>query len=495
MNNENHDDQTNIDSMNPTESTESQEAQPTVPAIQPLAPATKWYKKKAFLVGLITVIVLGGGISAWTLTLKSTPKQTPQTPVTNNSTTTASTNLQPNQICFTRLAHIVCVDSKGQNRVRYDLPKLPNGQTITDLVAMPDQSQYLAFFSDGKNSSVWTLNSKLEVNKQLNFSEGLMPDDLPDSGASFSIDGKSVVLALDTDPSNSELKGIYRYDLSSGKLTMLIKANAFGSVAVLKDGHILYGSWDGSSGSIYVMNADGTGARVLNLSPINGVPGGDVFSYDSRTDKVLVFGWDNQSKEEIGYANSSALLSGKTLSIIPTDPDQYSSAFFTGSDTIIAFEGAKANIIDLKGKVVATVTQAGEPIGPLDTSSFTKSAEQTEQISEQISGYSSAPADFQTFIAPYFSQQYAQCTKAYGGTQEFMLSVIAVVRDTFVRTGESCADGGSVYYEKINGIWTKTTLPGQSISNCSDVNKYAYTNEIIPTCAADNGQVINNTNP
>ena len=441
------------------------------------------------------MIDIGGGISAWALTHKSTPKQTSQTPVTNTSTTTASTNLQQNQLCFTRLAHIVCVDSEGQNRIRYDLPKLQNGQTITNLVAMPDQSEYLAFFSDGKNSSVWTLNSKLEVNKQLNFGEGLMPDGLPDSSASFSRDGKSVVLALDTDPSNSEYTGIYRYDLSSGKLTKLIKANAFGSVAVLKDGHILYNTWDGSSGSIYVMNADGTSAHELNLAPIDGVPGGDAFSYDSQTDRVLVFGWDDQSKKEIGYANSSALISNKAMSIIPTEPDQYSSAFFTKTDTIIAFEGAKANIIDLKGTVVATVEQVGEPIGLLDPSSFNKSAEQTEQISEQISGYSTAPADFQAFIAPYFSQQYAQCTKATDGTDEFGLSITEVVRDTFVQTGETCADGGSVYYEKINGTWTKTTLSGQSISSCSDVNKFAYTKVIIPTCAAANDQAVNNTNP
>src|SRR5665213_1910263 len=262
MNNENHDDQPNINSLNPTEITESQEAQNTVSAIQPLAPATKWYKKKAFLVGLIAVVVIGGGISAWALTHKSTPKQTSQTPVTNTATTTPSTNLQPNQICFTRLAHIVCVDSKGQNRVRYDLPKLQNGQTITNLVAMPDQSQYLAYFSDGNNNSVWTLNSKLELNKQLNFGGGLIPDGV----GSFSIDGKSIVLALDTDPSNSERQGIYRYDLSSGILTKLILTGANGSVAVLKDGHILYGSWDGVSESIHVMNADGTDVRGLNYA-------------------------------------------------------------------------------------------------------------------------------------------------------------------------------------------------------------------------------------
>jgi hypothetical protein len=130
----------------------------------------------------------------------------------------------------------------------------------------------------------------------------------------------------------------------------------------------------------------------------------------------------------------------------------------------------------------------------LDTSAFKKSTEQTEQTSDLIGGYNTAPADFQAYILPLYTQQNAQCLKDNNDTTEFGMSIIKVVNDTFAQTGESCQDGGNVYYKKVSGSWTKTDLYGQSINECATVNKYAYTKEIIAQCDS-NGNSIANTNP
>lgn len=486
MNDKNPETQQNINPINQIEGQSPQEPQPVIP----LAPGHKWNRKKIVMALAVILVLSAGSAAALVLTHKK--------PKANNSVAAASISqrsqptsktLDQNQACFVRLAYLVCVDANGLNRIRYDLPKLKDGSKINSLVAMPNQSKYIATFSNSKSTVYWSLDSTLKLVKQLDFG-GLTHD----GRIAFSVDGKSIVLTLDGNPSNSAQQGIYRYDLSSSKLTKLVSTNAFGAVAETKDGHLLYGSYDGTSGSLFEANPDGSSARKLSLAPIVGITAGQEFSYDLSADKILVFGWDSQSKKVLGYTDSASLSSGKALGIITTEPDQYTSAFFINANTIIGFEGVKANILDLKGNVVATIKQAGEPVGMLDTSAFKKSTEQTEQPSELIGGYNTAPADFQAYILPLYTQQNTQCLKDTGDTTEFSMSIIKVVGDTFVQTGESCSDGGNVYYEKINGSWTKTDLYGQSINECTTVNKYAYTKEIIAQCDS-NGNSIANTNP
>jgi hypothetical protein len=484
MNNENPETQQNTNPVNQVEGQSPQELQPVAPP----TPNQKWYRKKIVLAIAIILVLVAGGAAALVLTHKK-PTSNNDT-VANNSTQKPQTTpktLKQNQLCFVRLAYLVCVDSSGQNRVRYDLPKLQDGSTINSLVATPDQSQYVATFSNGKNIVYWTLDTTLKPVKKLDFGGLVRTDYL--GRIAFSVDGKSIVLNLDANPNNSAQKVIYRYNLSSGKLTKVINANAFGSIAETKDGHVLYGSYD-----LFEVNTDGSGVRKLSLAPITGITAGLEFSYDLSADKVLVLGWDSQNKNVLGYADSASFSSGKALSIVPTEPDQYTSAFFVDSNTIIGFEGVKANIFNLKGSVTATVKQAGEPVGLLDTSAFKKSTEQTEQTSDLIGGYNTAPADFQAYILPLYTQQNAQCLKDNNDTTEFGMSIIKVVNDTFAQTGESCQDGGNVYYKKVSGSWTKTDLHGQSINECATVNKYAYTKEIIDQCVS-NGNPIANTNP
>lgn len=447
-------------------------------------PSRKGKGRLVVLLIILFVLIAGGGVAAWYYLTQSKTEPT-KTATTNNTETTKLDKRQP---CFVRAAHIVCVDSDGKNRKRFDLPVLKDGSTVKSLYPTPDQKKYAAVYGLENKSSVWILNDKLEAEKELKLDESFKSFR---PSVAIAKDGKTVVLGLTKSGTPGVTTDLYRYDLATDKLTQLTNTGSSLDIAVLSDGRILY---TGAGGVLYVMKPDGTDPKQLSIAPLQAAVGGHEFSYDAAVDKLLVFGFDAKQKSALGITDITGLLAGKPLNAVTIDPLQYFSGFYVDSDSVMAFIGAKANIIDLQGKVKTEISLVGEPIGMLDTSGFKASEVQAEKVSELIPGYGKAPADFQAFIAKKYNDENPGCVKASAGEFEYSIIVYKVVRDTFVQTGEACSDGGRIHYKKVNGEWVDTKLGGQSTSDCKAVNAIAYTKEIITECL-DGAKNIANTNP
>jgi hypothetical protein len=382
------------------------------------------------------------------------------------------------------------------------------------LVASPDQSQFLAEYTPYSTlstgpSTIWLLNNKLQLNKQINLPSGMV---LPlwDESLTFTRDGKSLLLFLTTpsDKNNSEV--IYSYNIASGHFTQLSSwgTDYLGPLVQIGDNQLIYG-YTNSSGKNVIgdMSMAGHYQATYNL-PTPYINGGNSFGYDWQSNSLFAASCQPNScgqKPILEYISAASLV--KNMSFVPllsssallpfSSVLQTPEALFTNqANVLFVLEGYQAQIFNIAtNKLVSTFVQAGTPVGLLDTTNFTPSTSQAEQTSDEIIGYSTAPADVQQLALSIFNTNSSQCIQSYS-TSEYTLTIAGVVRDSFTDLGSGCtgAEGVDTYYAKVNGVWTYTGIQNQSVPDCSVVNKYAYTKILISVCLS-NGADIANANP
>ena len=447
------------------------------------------------------------------------PVSTKSTSTTVKSTFAQSTYPAHAKICFLRLDYLECVDNQGQNRVRYSIP-LPNDQyTVTSLVASPDQSQFLAeyksYSSPTDASTIWLLNDKLQMIKQINFPKGAtLPIEF--SSFIFTRDEKSIILFLTTAKEQSfNNAAIYSYNITSGNFTRLSSwsANYLGSLAQIGDNQLIYG-YTNTSGQNLIEDISMTGQKQAPYNlPTPYISGGKSFSYDWQSNTLFATSSQPNSSTPgqdtspiLEYINTADLVKNKpfiplsslTSSLPASVSLQTPLALFTNQANILfVFEGYQAQIFNIAtNTLINTFVQAGTPVGLLETTDFTPSAIQTEQASDNIIGFSTAPADVQQLALSIFNTNSPQCTQS-DSTSEFDLTISAVVRDSFtdIQSGCTGSEGNSEFYAKVNGVWIFTGISNQAVPECSVVNEYAYTKILISECLSSSAKDIANNNP
>ena len=98
------------------------------------------------------------------------------------------------------------------------------------------------------------------------------------------------------------------------------------------------------------------------------------------------------------------------------------------------------------------------------------------------------PSDFGNYITSVYASQKAKCAAT-----TFSIGS-PVVRDQFAVVNESCGAGSAVFYAKVDGQWQQA-FGSQNLPECSDVDKYSFTKELVAECFSSTGSVVTNTNP
>ncbi len=402
------------------------------------------------------------------------------------------TQVPPPKLCYVRLAHLVCSDTDGKKAVRYDLPALPD-HAIVNLESSPDQSQFLSFYQYPPDHGTWLLNNKLQIIKKLS-----IPAELQPNTPSWTRDGKSILLELS---SSSKKPQVYRFTLATGELKQLTDSGTNSQPSETQSGQILYAHQNDQGGwESYVMEADGSRQRTLgdiarSFKPSFG------FSYDTTSDMVFAYGQVGD-KSQIAYGNIKDLLAGQAAQTIQVGVNAGDQIVKIGDNTLAISHNAGGQVIKISsGQKIADLSHFNSPVGLLKVVSldgFTKSAQQEESPYERIDKLAGAPTDFQDFIKREFDKADAACKAdkilSAAGYEQTM-RIIQVLRESFAKVGEFCGDGGSIYYAKVDTVWTKTSLPGQAIASCADVNRYKFPKDMIARCINDKGVEQANNNP
>ena len=417
----------------------------------------KWRQRK-FIIPTALFLPMAAALLLWVFVWDRNPKPSQ----------TSTARISGNSICYVRLAHLDCLNTGGTDETRYDLPKIA-GNDIGNLALSPDSTKFLTWGVTA--NGIWLLDNKLKTSEQVNLNTNL---DV--SYPSWSRGSKSILLEGDGSDNDRQ---IYRYTFSTQKLDKLTDSGFNSTPYETKDGHILYGYFDGkTSWYPYLMAADGSNKQLAgNFGQLIDILG---FSYDANYDTIFVYGTihgTNGASSEVAYETITDMLAGKAPQTVRA---QISSSGdwvgYVDSSKILVADSGAGTILDLKtGKTIATISHFSEPVGILSNSllaSLTKSAQQKEQPYERISNLSSAPADFQTFIKGAFTKQDAQCTSSGGppGIEE-NFTINAVVRDGYASVVEGCGEGAVYYYVKANDAWTQVAATQMSL-DCTIVNQY-----------------------
>ncbi len=401
------------------------------------------------------------------------------------------------QYCFIRHSNLVCIDAKGQNRIRYDLPTI-EGREIADLVPSADSKSFIATVpylnTNGaiKNYSLYILNSKLQPIKKITLDPKYTPED-----QSWSIDEKSIFLTLrDTNSQQTEntnfSRNIYRYTLATDKLQQIKASGDNITPYEIQDEKILYSSYYKSDPNgtwlLSVMNTDGTFAQPLQYGPeLN-------FVYERSIDTVYILNDILSEKGSISYGKLADVLEGKKLHTIKAS---ISSAYNTVSafdeKTLVLSTEHFTEILDLpSGKNIAKFNKAGTPVGILTTTQYlAKSKEQQEGKYDSITGLNKVPPDFVPYIKAEYDKFAVGC-KPDGPEVKF--GIFKVVRDRYIGVVKRCGKSSITYYVKQKDKW-KLAIAQELWPYCIDVNKYAIPKELIPECVDTNKNKIINTNP
>jgi hypothetical protein len=477
------DDQTQktpIDEVPVGTTSSSVEPQPASNLLVSSQPAPfKRSQKMPIIVGLLLLILIAAGLYM----LLKPKKTTPASIVKPSIKSTTTTNTVNSQLCFVRLGYLNCVDSSGQNRVRYDLPVLLGNQTIDTISASANNSDYVAQ-TNNSTPQVAILNAKLAVTKQLTVPTGMTPN-----SPSLSQDGKSVLLELSDQGNNRQ---VYRYTIATDKYSKLTSIGLNSKPFETKDGHIVYSHFTGSSWLAYIMNNDGTNPHAL--PPNTSVSSPLDFSYDQYTDTIYVYGINEKGTALTSYATVADYLSNKvTVVSIASLTSSNQQIIHLSRGKLIVASSIEGNIINIAdGKIETKLKQFGPIVGFLDTAQFQKSKQQVEQPHDRIINLASAPADFQTYIEQQFDVADPTCT---ADGVEYRIDITKVVNDSFATAEVSCDSGYVQFYAKVNSTWQKA-FAGQMESSCTDVNTYKFTKQIIPECTPDNSSIsIPNKNP
>lgn len=398
------------------------------------------------------------------------------------------------QYCSLRLEKMICFDIKGQNIMRYDLPKI-NGGNIRHLAPSPDGKQFLAVLDD---DSIVILNEKLELVKKLVFDKKFSA-----STPTWSTGGKSILLEIDQSDGTSHgfTRDIYRYELVTDKLTKLSTIGSNMLPYETKNGQIIYQFFNPPvihTWLPYIMNNDGTNPRALPQLDQNDKKNLMTVSYDQRTDTLFLLEGDI-----LKYGLFSDLINGSPLKSIKADVGSSASAVVAfDSETILIpsiYGKGHTDIINLlNGQIIATVSGTSNPVGVLsDTSLFTPSQQQVEQKYDRLLGLNGVPADFSTFIKSEFNNMDTACA---GGSipSEAFFTVGKVIRDQFAAVGQGCENmpgSAGVFYVKQNGQWIYA-FALQNTPSCDTLNKWAIPKDLVSECYDPNSKnTIENNNP
>ena len=463
---------------------------------QNLQPPNK-SRKKLVLIPIL-ILLIAGAVAAW-LVLSKPSKE----PVSQASTTALT---QTQKICYIRLAHLVCADESGKNKVRYDLEQ-PSGVTaISSMSQSSDGKQYIVYGVTANGSIVWTLDKNLKNAQVIT-----LPNSLTASWPSLTRDGKSIL----TEAGNIQAVGdadrqIYRYDLSTKKIEKLTSTAFNSNPYETRDGQIVYTRFDSQTNASggwrpFVMKSDGSRQKALGgIDTAFSVTG---TSYDSKYDTVFIYGTTTpnaNSTSEILYGKVSDLQNGKAAKVLKFSVSSSSdSVKYIGTGKIIVSTNNAGKIVDLKtGKEIGSVDHYGVPVGVFSStalSAFAKSEQQTEQPYERIAGLDSAPADLQTFLKSVFDQEDAKCKPDPKDPNtdglEFMMTVNKVVRNSYAAVAQGCIGGASYYYAKVSGQWVQAAATQEGL-DCSTVNKYKIPKELVDACySGSTDKLTPNTNP
>ncbi len=434
------------------------------------------------ILALVMVAVAG-----YAIYLQQRPQQTD---VSSQLASKASKQFPPNY-CFVRLSKLVCINQAG-SRVRYDLPTT-NGKVIKTMIPSPDGSQFLAVASkDNTQNSLWILNKYLKVTKEIKLPTGATANgpSWPDGGNAWSHDGKSVLLTIMPQPVyQSPDRQIFRYTLATDTLTQLTKTNENQRPAELADGRVVYwaytqntpGQNNGVSEHPMIMNADGSNVKTLSEFSAPGlVQSSDYVSFSQSSNTFYFINQASNQANILSYPGDKIGQNARpsTIPVPRFSSDEYVTQF--DDRTLIYQHEFEIDFVDSKtGAIKAKYGQIGTPVGTLTMrGGFALSAAQAEDKYEHILGLSSAPADFQTYIKGEYDKVYAGCA-ATGADATFIIS--KVIRDQFAAVGQGCQTGAAAHYAKVNGQW-QLAMVLQQEPNCADVNKYAFTKEILPEC-------------
>lgn len=400
------------------------------------------------------------------------------------------------QFCYVRISSLVCVDDKGANPTRYDIP-LVNNRPVVGLSASPNQSQYVARVAEvGGQTGYFIVDATLKNPKEITG----QPGDIIYQ-PTWSQDGKSLFMEIDPAGviNHATARHIYQYDLATSKVTKLTDSRMNMTPYQLKDGRIIYQSYsgtaspDGTSWVPYVMNPDGSNPQPYAPKLVDKNYYG--LNYDQTTDTVYILASSATADANAGkitYFSSSDPTHNQFVNASVSSSDDDATGFYINK--LIFGRGIQGTIIDLSsGKPLQTIAAYGPSVGMIKTTKFTKSSSQTEDPHDRIFGLADAPNDFQTFITQRFDDQTKKpCDDP---TMEFRISINGVVRDTFAQTSEGGCDGGAAYYYiKKGDDWVKMTAT-QAALDCALVNQNKFTKQLIPNCIDAKNNVVANTNP
>lgn len=97
------------------------------------------------------------------------------------------------------------------------------------------------------------------------------------------------------------------------------------------------------------------------------------------------------------------------------------------------------------------------------------------------------PSDFGTYIQAVYAA--SKCPTGASFTIDR-----PVVRDQFAAVDESCQAGAEAFYIRLDGQWTYV-FGSQNLPDCSEIDKYAFTKQLVPQCFSLSGAVEANINP
>lgn len=291
-----------------------------------------------------------------------------------------------------------------------------------------------------------------------------------------------------------------------------------GAYTTTKNGSIIY--HDGNK--IFAVNTDGSNKRQLASTADF-----SFFRYDWSSDTLFLVkknqndqGWTLGVKA-IAYSTISDLLNGKQPTVVTVDSDIHAEGtpYVTPvSGTQVALSGLNGSkLYDLRsnksyGLSPAPLIVPGDSssnlegiTGLLQTTNFLNwnPFRQKETTADKIRDIHKSSRDFRHFIANEFKKQEGQCLQnpdRYGSRLD--MKVIGVQDDSAAVvvgcriTGYWGKEGSITLYKKAGKNWqTLEAATGYYWPSCEVVDKYKFTNKIIPQCDTGGALYKDNSNP